>query len=101
MHPVHVEPLDSLALCPLLLLLLLLLLLQMVYEGIPYLPLSWRDKQLKASAEAAKVGDSSSSQSAFFPVGTAHIISRSCRCGQHMQQQQHEAAAAAAAAAPR
>jgi hypothetical protein len=35
----------------------LLLLLQMVYEGIPYLPLSWKVKQLKASAEAAKVSN--------------------------------------------
>jgi hypothetical protein len=33
----------------------LLLLPQMVYEGIPYLPLSWRDRQLKASMDAAKV----------------------------------------------
>jgi hypothetical protein len=35
-------------------LLLLLLLLQMIYEGISFLPLSLRDRQAKAAADAHK-----------------------------------------------
>ncbi|WIA44176.1 hypothetical protein OEZ86_010505 [Tetradesmus obliquus] len=31
---------------------------KMVYEGIPYLPLSWRDRQLKATLDAAKASSS-------------------------------------------